>query len=175
MSDDAFHLTPHDVRAQEFQRTMRGFDPVQVESFKDRVAEELERLIRERTLLEERLRGMVEQLRAFRDRERAMNDALIAAQQLRDDIQSQAGREAEILVREAGAEAQAIQERALREAALVRRGTEGARRQFSTYLAGFRALLHRQLTELEGLEDGANAAEDAGANASEPSEGTEPA
>jgi len=175
MSDDAFHLTPHDVRAQEFQRTMRGFDPVQVESFKDRVAEELERLIRERALLEERLRGMVEQLRAFRDRERAMNDALIAAQQLRDDIQSQAGREAEIVVREAGAEAQAITERALHEAALVRRSTEGARRQFSTYLAGFRALLHRQLTELEGLEDGATAAEEAGATAPEPTGGTEPA
>lgn len=175
MSDDAFHLTPHDVRAQEFQRTMRGFDPVQVESFKDRLADELERLIRERALLEERLRGMVEQLRAFRDRERAMNDALIAAQQLRDDIQSQAGREAEILVREAGAEAQAIQERALEEAAQVRRSTEGARRQFSAYLAGFRALLHRQLTELESLEDGVQAAQEAKANVRESPEATESA
>ena len=175
MSDDAFHLTPHDVRSQEFQRTMRGFDPVQVESFKDRVAEELERLIRERALLEERLRGMVEQLRAFRDRERAMNDALIAAQQLRDDIQAQAGREAEILVREAGAEAQAIHERALQEAALVQRSTEGARRQFSAYLAGFRALLHRQLTELEGLEDGVQAANEANAKTIEPPGDPEPA
>lgn len=175
MSDDAFHLTPHDVRAQEFQRTMRGFDPVQVESFKDRLADEVERLIRERALLEERLRGMVEQLRAFRDRERAMNDALIAAQQLRDDIQAQAGREAEVLVREAEAEARAIQEKALQEAALVRRGTEGARRQFSAYLAGFRALLHRQLTELEALEDGAQAAREVDGDSPEPSAGAEPA
>ena len=34
MSDDAFHLTPSDVRAQEFQRVFRGYDPAQVEEFK---------------------------------------------------------------------------------------------------------------------------------------------
>jgi DivIVA domain-containing protein len=31
MTDETFHLTPHDVRAQEFQRSLRGFDPMQVE------------------------------------------------------------------------------------------------------------------------------------------------
>jgi DivIVA domain-containing protein len=40
MTDETFHLTPHDVRAQEFLKILRGFDPMQVESFKQRVAEE---------------------------------------------------------------------------------------------------------------------------------------
>ena len=66
MSDDAFHLTPSDVRAQEFQRTFRGYDPAQVDEFRNRVAEELERLVRERAKLDERLTGFQEQLRAFR-------------------------------------------------------------------------------------------------------------
>jgi DivIVA domain-containing protein len=47
MTDDAFHLTSHDVRAQEFQRVLRGYDPAQVEEFKQRMAEEIDRLVRD--------------------------------------------------------------------------------------------------------------------------------
>ena len=83
MSEDAFHLTPLDIRKQEFRRALRGYEPVGVEDFRMRVADELERILREKAQLEERLAALGEQLRAFRDRERAMNEALVAAQQLR--------------------------------------------------------------------------------------------
>lgn len=152
MTDDTFHLTPHDVRAQEFQRVLRGYDQVQVESFKQRLAEELDRLLRERAALDERLKGMAEQLRTFRDRERAMNDALVAAQQLRADIQAQAGREADVVLREVQAEAARLLERAHQEHATVAQHTEAAVRQLAAYLAGLRALLERHQTELAGLE-----------------------
>ena len=52
MTDDAFHLTSHDVRAQEFQRVLRGYDPTQVEEFKQRMAEEIDGLIRDRVQLD---------------------------------------------------------------------------------------------------------------------------
>ena len=113
MSDDhAFHLTPLDVRSQEFARALRGYDRAQVDEFKLAISEELERLLRDRAQHEERLRGAQEQLRAFRDRERAMNEALVAAQQLRVDSREQAEREAELVLREARAEAERILERA---------------------------------------------------------------
>ena len=70
MSDDhSFHLTPLDVRSQEFARTLRGYDRAQVDEFKQAISEELERLLRDRSQHEERLRNAQEQLRAFRDRE----------------------------------------------------------------------------------------------------------
>jgi DivIVA domain-containing protein len=152
MTDETFHLTPHDVRAQEFQKTMRGFDPMQVESFKQRVAEELDRLLRERAALDERVKNQIEQLRSFRERERAMNDALIAAQQLRSDIQAQADREAEVVMREARAEAGRIVERAQEEEGGIRQRSEMAARQLATYVASFRALLERHQQELAALE-----------------------
>ena len=148
MTDETFHLTPHDVRAQEFQKSLRGFDPMQVESFKQRVAEELDRLLRERAALDERVKNQIEQLRSFRERERAMNDALIAAQQLRTDIQAQADREAEAVMREARAEAGRIVERAQEDESAVRQRSEQAVRQLATYVASFRALLERHQGEL---------------------------
>src|SRR5437867_782690 len=84
MSDDAFNLTPLDIRKQEFRKTLRGYETLGVEDFQMRVADALERAIRERSVLEERLAALTEQLRVFREREKAMNEALVAAQQLRE-------------------------------------------------------------------------------------------
>src|SRR3989475_8876884 len=51
MSEDAFHLTPLDIRKQEFRRALRGYEPVGVEDFRMRVADELERILREKAQL----------------------------------------------------------------------------------------------------------------------------
>ncbi len=153
MSDDhAFHLTPLDVRSQEFTRALRGYDRNQVNEFKLAISEELERLLRDRAQHEERLRGVQEQLRSFRDRERAMNEALVAAQQLRVDSREQAEREAELVLREVRMEAERILERARQEEALVRERTDSAARQFTSYVASFRTLLERHLGEVDGLQ-----------------------
>lgn len=153
MTDDhSFHLTPLDVRSQEFQRALRGYDRAQVDEFKLAISDELERLLRDRAQHEERLRSAQEQLRSFRDRERAMNEALVAAQQLRVDSRTQAEREAELLLREASTEAERILERARQEEAVVRDRAAGAARQFAAYVASFRALLERHLGEVDGLQ-----------------------
>lgn len=162
MTDNAFNLTSHDVRAQEFQKVMRGFDPTQVEEFKQRMAEEIDRLVRERVQLDERVKGMSEQLKSYRDRDRAMNDALISAQQLRSEVQTQVEREREVMLREAEAQAELMLleartevERLLQagrneEQRLVH-GNDLARRQFQAYLQSYRQLLERQLSDLAVL------------------------
>lgn len=152
MSDDAFHLTPNDVRAQQFRRAFRGYDREQVEEFQVRVSEELDRVLRERAKLEDRIQNFQEQLRSFRDRERAMNEALLAAQQLRVAAQEQAEREAETIVREARTDALRLVGQAQEEERQIRERQDALQRQFAAYLANFRALLERQLGEVEGLQ-----------------------
>lgn len=152
MTDDAFELTPHDVRSQEFARGLGGYDRPQVDDFRMRLADALDRLLRERAQVEERLRGMQEQLRAFRERERAMNEALVSAQQLRADTKVQADREAESVLREAKAEALRIVQQAQGQEEVIRERYEAASRMFASYLANFRALLERQMGEVEGLQ-----------------------
>jgi DivIVA domain-containing protein len=148
----AFDLTPLDVRKQEFRKSLRGYEPVGVEDFRVRVADALERSIRERQVLEERLSALTEQLRVFRERERAMNEALVAAQQLRQETRVASEREGQMIVREAQQEAKRVLDEARsEEIALQSRLTE-TQRQFQQYVGGFRALLERQLAELRALD-----------------------
>jgi len=162
MTDEGFQLSAHDIRHQEFQRGIRGYDVSQVDDFKERIAQELDRLWRDRNQQNDRIQSMVEQLKGFRDRERAMNDALIAAQQLRADVQAQADKEAELILAraraqgeqmlgEAQVEARRIVERAGGEEQRIRYANEAVRRQFLAYVTGYRRLLERSLVELEVL------------------------
>lgn len=152
MTDAGFHLTPVDIRAQAFRRTLRGYDPASVEEFRERIAEELERLLRERVQMEERLQSLREQLKSFRERDKALNDALVSAQQLRADTEQAARREADLLLREARAQAERMLQEARGAEGAVRRDMEAAQRQFTAYLAAFRTLLERYLSEVDALE-----------------------
>ncbi|HUL04058.1 MAG TPA: DivIVA domain-containing protein [Gemmatimonadales bacterium] len=152
MTEPVFHLTPLDVRKQEFRRTLRGYDQVGVEDFRARVADELERILRDRSVLDERVSALTEQLRAFRERESAMNEALVAAQKMREETRALAEREAQTIVREAEGEARRIVDTAKIAEADVRRQLAETERQFQAYLGGFRALLERQLAELRALD-----------------------
>ena len=152
MMDTAFHITPVDIRSQEFHRALRGYDPASVEEFRERVADEVERLLRERTQMEERLLQFREQLTAFREREKALNEALVAAQQLRADMEQSARREADLVLREARGEAERIVQEARLAEQAVRRDMESAQRQFQAYLGAFRTLLERSLSEVDALE-----------------------
>src|SRR3954447_24754579 len=105
MIDETFHLTPLDVRRYEFGKALRGYDKERVDQFREQVAEELERLSRINQDLDAKAKGFHEQLRAFRERDKAINEALISAQQLRAEIKEQADREGQLIVREAKADA----------------------------------------------------------------------
>lgn len=150
---DAFHLTPLDIRKQEFRRSLRGYETLGVEDFRVRVADELERVIREKSVIEERLAALLEQLTQFRERERAMNEALVAAQQLRAETRASAEREAQVILREAETQAQRILDEARQAEQAVRARVKEAERQFQTYIGGFRAMLERQLGELRALDN----------------------
>ena len=151
MSDDVFRLTPLDVRKTEFRTAMRGYDRLGVEDFRARVADEMERIVREKIALEERLRIQDDQLREFKTREKAMNDALVAAQQLRHEIKEQAERESQMILREAEADAERRLDRARRELERLDVSGQQMAQKHHAYLTSLRALVDRQRAELEAL------------------------
>ncbi len=153
MSDDAFRLTPLDLRKQEFRKSMRGFDQAEVDDFRARAADELERVVRERMALEEKVKRQEEQLVAFREREKAMNDALVAAQQLGAETREQAEREAQMIIREAEADAERGLERARRELERLEQSGQQLAQKHHAYLVALRNLVERQKAELDALAE----------------------
>jgi DivIVA domain-containing protein len=152
MSDEGFHLTPVDIRRYDFGSALRGYDKTRVDQFRDQVAAEVERLARANQELEQKSKGLVEQLRAFRERDKALNDALVSAQQLRAEIREQADREAQLLMREARAQVEKDVEGIRADARRLEDEIQGLVRVRRTYLSQLRTMVERQLAEIETAE-----------------------
>lgn len=151
-SEDTFHLTPVDVRRYDFGTALRGYDRGRVDQFRDQVADELERLTHAVNDLDAKARAMAEQLKVYRERDKALNEALVSAQQLREEMKQQAQREADLLLREAQAKAAELHEDAREQMAGVRADIEALDRARRAYLAQLRALAERHLSEVDALE-----------------------
>jgi cell division initiation protein len=153
MLDESFHLTPLDVRRTDFPAALRGYDKSRVDEFRDRVANELERLTRVNQELEAKAKGFHEQLRAFRERDKALNEALVSAQQLRAETREQAEREAQLVIREARAEGVRKVDEARAEVRRLAAEIESLERARRAYLAQLRSMVSRQLAELDAIPD----------------------
>lgn len=151
-AEDAFHFTAVDARRYEFGTALRGYDKARVDQFREQVADELERLARQNQELDAKARGFHEQLRAFRERDKALNDALISAQQLRGDMKAQASQEADLIIREAHIEAERIAEGAKGQLIALRAEIERLDRARRSYLSQLRILAERHIAEANAAE-----------------------
>jgi cell division initiation protein len=158
-------LTPLDVRNKrgDFKKQIRGYNPHEVDVFLEIAAERLAELVRENIVLRERSETLERQVGAQTGREQAVQEALVTAQELRADIQSQAQREADHVVRESETEAHRLATEAeanvrnlIRDAerrlALGRDALEEMERRRTRFLKAFRQLLEREIDVVD-IED----------------------
>lgn len=148
-------LTPLDVKKKkgDFRRAVRGYDTAAVDDFLDTVSARMEEMVRENVMATARLESMTESIGNYRERERAMNEALVSAQQLREEMREQAAREADLVLREARAEAERIVGEARRQATAAAEALKRIQGQRVRFLRLFRTLVERQLQEIENEED----------------------
>ncbi len=148
-------ITPLDVRKKkgDFAKAMRGYAPQEVDTFLDLVAERMEEMVKELLTLRERTVMLQAQADAQTGRERAVQEALVSAQSLRDDIREQARREADLLRREADAHAQRVIADADRGVLERRAVLEDLERKRARFLKSLRLLIEREL-DLIVVEEG---------------------
>lgn len=144
-------LSPLDARKKkdDFQRAFRGYDADQVDSFLDLVSDRLEELEEERRNLASRVETLEEQLADYRERERALNEALLTAQELREEARQQAERDADLRRKEAEAKAEEILRDARRGAEEARDELRALKRRKEGLLHALRGTLRRFADELE--------------------------
>jgi cell division initiation protein len=119
-------LTPLEVRKKkaDFRRVMRGYEPGMVDDFLDVVADRLDQLVRDNIALKERANRQEELVAEFRERERALTEALVTAQEMREEIRRQTTREAELAKQAAEQAAQQLSALARQEVAQLKAAAE---------------------------------------------------
>jgi cell division initiation protein len=95
------NVSPLDLRQQRFKKSLRGFDPVEVNAFLAAVADDYEGALRETDRLRQELMRMQAMLDEHREHERNLQNTMMTAQKLSEDIKSNAELEGKRIIREA--------------------------------------------------------------------------
>lgn len=112
-------LTALDVQKMTFGQRLRGYDPQEVDEFLSLVADELTARVAEIDRLRRECEHYRERLEGSERREHQLQETMLRAQKVADEMTAAARREAEIVVREAELTADRIVRQAIEQSTKV--------------------------------------------------------
>lgn len=101
-------ITPIEIQQQRFKSRLFGYDTTAVDQFLEMLADELEQLYHQNNELKESLARSRTSLEQMREREKLLQQTLVTAQKMTDELKDQARRDAEIVIAEAHIEGERI-------------------------------------------------------------------
>ncbi len=145
-------IRPVDIRRKEFKSGFRGYDANQVDDFLDEVADEFERTFAENQRLSEEITSLQERTQQFEDLETSIREALVHAQQVARDLRQNAGKEAELIVREANEQAHRILADSSGRVERVKESYEVLHKAKQEFASDFRYLLKSYLAVMDNAD-----------------------
>lgn len=147
------HITPLDIRKHPFRKTFKGFDPDQVNSFLNMIADEYESLIRNNNELATQLKSTEQKLEQYTKIEKTLNETLLTAQRATDEARVNAQKEAELILKDAQLRAGRYEDDARRRVEAVESDLVALRNQRDSFLARFKSMLRTQLDLLTTISE----------------------
>jgi cell division initiation protein len=144
-------ITPIDIQQQQFKTRMFGYDTAAVDQFLELLADQLERLMSSNNELKEKMSRTTSSLDELRERENALQQMLLAAQQVTEGLKENARREAEIIMADAHMAGERIIRTAEDKRLVLLEEVQDLKRQKITFENGLRSLVgsHLQLLDMD--------------------------
>ena len=146
-------ITPLDIRKQPFRKKLKGFDPDEVNSFLELVADEFESLNRQNDELASQLKQCSQQLDGYRRIEKTLNETLLTAQRATDEARLNAQKEAELIIKDAQIRADRYEHEARRRVHTLESELLSLKNQRESFLTRFKSMLRDQTALLEIMSD----------------------
>ena len=145
-------LTPQEVSERAFPKaSFGGYNMGQVDEFLDILTADYTSLYNENAVLKSKMKVLVDKVEEYRNTEDAMRKALMAAQQMADDLIQEANQKREEILRGAEHFAQQKVDAIRQEVDAEQFRLDSAKRSTMGFVAQVRALMEKQADYLENL------------------------
>jgi cell division initiation protein len=144
-------FTPLDIRQKRFETSFRGYSARDVQGFLELLAAEFEDVVKENIGLKDELKRTQVELERHLERERALQQTLVTAQRVSEDLRDAAKKEAEIVVAEAELQGEKIVHAAHQKLVQVVDDINELKRQRARFEAELRSLVSGHLKLLEAV------------------------
>jgi len=145
-------ITPLEIKRQEFKKVMRGFDPVEVETFLDMLSNELEDVLTRNKGLGDRIIELEVQLKDYKNMEKTLQQTLIQAQEASGKSIENSKKEAELIVQEAHLKANQIVEKARLDFARAKEEISTLKARKESMISRLKVLLSSEIELIRALE-----------------------
>jgi len=136
-------FTPLEIQNQDFKLSFRGFNCEEVKQFLYSLSEEMEALMQMNQELSKELSILKHKVKDADDRDRILKDTLISAQKIKREVNENARKEAELIVREGQLHAETLFENAKKQIDELRVQIADMKRSRSDLLAEMEMMLTR--------------------------------
>jgi len=145
-------VTPLEIRKQEFKKSMRGYDAVEVDAFLEKLADDVESLMQENGDLNKQLTTAHAELKHFKEVEKTLKDTLYKVQETSQLSKQNSEKAANLVKKEAELSAVQMIDKARQDVHAMRDEVNTLRQQKESFIARLRHLLGSQIELLEVLE-----------------------
>jgi len=142
-------ISPLEIRQQEFTKKMRGFDPDEVQSFLESLADEVQRLSEDNDTLKSEVENLTEQINEYKKIEKNLQDTLLKAQENSTKSFEAAKKQTNLMLKEAELKAAQIIEKARESTNDIRNAVVNLREEKDLIIAKLKAIVNSQANLLE--------------------------
>ncbi len=145
-------LTPLEIRKQEFRKTLRGLDPLEVQTFLEMVAEQYEKLLEDNSRLNQEITELRASLKNYQETEKNLKEMLLNVQEVKKQSEESSRRQADLIIKEAELKALEILENARKQARQIRDEVNWLKSQKESFVNRLRHILMSQIELLSVME-----------------------
>lgn len=142
-------LTPIDIHNKEFGRKLRGYNEVEVDEFLDQVVRDYESLLKERDVLNEQIEELKDKLDQYKELEDTLHNTLVVAQETAKEVQDNARKEANLIIKESRQRADDIVSEARQRAREAEQVFEDVKRQIRAFRARVKGMFQSHIELLD--------------------------
>ena len=138
-----------DLLNKDFSRSLFGYSRMEVDQFMLELAEVLGDAADNQKGLRKKIKRLESSVREYRQRDETLRDTLMSTQKMVDDLKVTAGKEAQLIIDEARAKADATVQTGHNRLAQIHEEIEALKRQRSQFEVQLKGLLKSHLEMLE--------------------------
>lgn len=151
-------MTPLDIQQVGFKVKLRGYDRREVDAFLDALTQDYESLLKENNTFKEKTADLEIQILEYKKKEATLNNTLMKAQDLVEEMKGHAQREGELIIKEAELKAEETAKVARERLAELRREILDLQKQKLVFMEKSRSLIKivQRVLDAEEREEESN-------------------
>ncbi len=142
-------ITPLNIRQQQFNKSLRGYNAEEIHSFLEKLADEFDTLLRENESLKKNLEDANAQLAEFKRIEKNLQDTLLKAQENSARAIESTKKQVNLMIKEAEIKAAQMIEKSREQADEIRNSIIKLREERDLILSKLKAIVSTQSNLLE--------------------------